>query len=97
MLMENLLNNPDLYGWIGNTLLAICSIPQAFKAYKEGNSNGISWLFIITWFFGECLAFYYHAATSDRIPQFLNYIVNIAGTSVILYYKLFARKDSGNR
>ena len=86
----------EIIGWLGNGLLAICAIPQALKAYRNGHSKGISWMFIICWFFGECLAFTYHLSTSDRIPQIFNYIINITGTSVILYYRIFERKDIGN-
>ena len=91
--MNELINNPEVWGWVGNSLLALCAIPQAMKAYKNGHSKGISWLFIIGWFIGECLAFGYHISTSDKIPQIFNYLVNIAGTSIILWYRIFERKE----
>lgn len=91
--MEWLLN-PDTLGWIGNVLLAICCVPQALKAKNEGHSRGISYVFIITWFIGECLAFHYHLTTSDKIPQIFNYVINICGTSVILWYKIFERNKN---
>ena len=87
--------NQDVIGWIGNILLAICCVPQALKAHRNGHSRGISYLFIITWFIGELCAFYYHLYTSDKYPQIFNYIVNICGTSVILWYRIFERKIDG--
>ena len=95
ILMEEFLSNPDLYGWLGNVLLAICCIPQALKAYRNGHSRGISYLFIVCWFIGECLAFYYHCVTSGRYPQIFNYLINICGTSIILWYRIFERKSDG--
>lgn len=94
-ILVSIWSNPDLYGWIGNLLLAICCIPQAMKAHRDGNSRGISYLFILTWFVGECLAFGYHLNTSDKYPQIFNYIINIGGTSVILWYRVFERKSIG--
>ena len=87
--------NQDVIGWIGNILLAICCVPQALKARRNGHSRGISYLFIIAWFIGELCAFSYHLYTSNKYPQILNYIVNICGTSVILWYRIFERKSDG--
>ena len=85
----------DMVGWIGNILLAICCIPQALKAHRNGHSRGISRIFIATWFVGELCAFYYHLNTSDKYPQIFNYIINILGTSVILWFRIFERNTNG--
>ena len=38
-----------LLGWIGSLCLAICALPQAWQSFKEKNSNGISWGFLMLW------------------------------------------------
>ena len=38
---------------LGSLLFALCGLPQAIQSYKDKNSDGLNWLFIIAWFFGE--------------------------------------------
>lgn len=81
----------ELFGYVGGIFLAICSLPQAIMAVKEGNSNGISYGFLILWSLGEIFTLLYILPKAD-IPLLLNYTSNILFLSVIWKYKLFPRK-----
>ena len=80
-------------GWIGNVLLALCGIPQAWKCYRNGHAKGLDKMFVWMWYIGEMMACFYHNWTSDRYPQNVNYLVNIIAISVIVYYRHFERKQ----
>lgn len=78
-------------GWFGNSLLAICGLPQAFKSYKNGHSKGVSRWFLWTWVIGEVFAFAFHLLTSDNYPQVMNYVMNLGFISIVIYYSHFPR------
>lgn len=82
-----------MIGWIGSALLAFCGIPQAYKSYKEGHSNGISWIFISMWTLGEILTLVYILTEAFSWPLVLNYSVNCVACLIILYYKLTGLSD----
>lgn len=77
----------EILGWLGSICLAICGIPQAWQSYKDKNSDGISWGFILLWAFGEVFALAYVYDKLD-LPLVLNYATNILILGVILYYKI---------
>lgn len=72
-------------GFIGNLLLALCSIPLAYRAYRE-KSIQIDTLFLLVWSLGEILAFIYILSIPNWIIA-MNYIVNILGLAVVWRYK----------
>jgi len=78
-------------GWIGSFLFALCGLPQAIQSYTEKHSDGLNWLFIISWFFGEIFTLVYIIPKGD-IPLIVNYSVNLVFVLVIAYYKLYPRK-----
>jgi uncharacterized protein with PQ loop repeat len=77
----------EIMGWLGSICLAVCGIPQAWQSYKDKNSDGISWGFVILWAFGEVFALAYVYDKLD-LPLLLNYATNILILGVILYYKV---------
>ncbi len=81
----------EFIGWLGGILLAICGVPQAYKSWKEGHSDGISWGFIWLWFFGEILVLIY-VFPKLLIPLILNYSLNVIVIMVIIWYKWYPRK-----
>ena len=85
--------NMETIGWVGNSLLAICGFPQAMKSFKNGHSKGVSYWFLWTWFIGEMLAFTYHLGVSDKVPQVLNYVLNLMFISVVIWFRHFERKE----
>lgn len=77
----------EIMGWLGSICLAICGLPQAWQSYKDKNSDGISWGFILLWAFGEVFALAYVYDKLD-LPLVLNYSTNILILGVILYFKI---------
>ena len=82
----------EIMGWIGSILLAICGIPQAIMSFKDKNSDGISWAFLLLWAFGEIFALAYVYDKLD-IPLLLNYSVNMLTLAVILYYRICPTRE----
>jgi uncharacterized protein with PQ loop repeat len=81
----------EIIGWIGSILFAACGIPQAWQCYKNGNSRGLAWGFLITWLFGEILTIVYVLPKMD-IPLLFNYTFNLIVLLIILRYKIWERK-----
>lgn len=81
----------ETVGWIGSILFAICGMPQAYKSYIDGHSNGISWAFLFLWLFGEFFTLAYIIPKHD-IPLLFNYLLNLVWIAVLLKFKLFPRK-----
>lgn len=75
-------------GWLGAILLALCSIPEAYNSIMNGHSKGLSWTFILMWYFGEIFVLIPVAITIKEKYLLFNYILNIIGISIIIYYKL---------
>ena len=87
--------NISVVGWLGNLLLAACSIPQGIKCIRNGHSKGLDPLFLWLWYLGEIFAFGYHLQTSGSYPQVVNYTINTLMISIMLYYRYFERKTDG--
>lgn len=82
----------EVIGWIGSICFSVCGIPQACKSIQEGNSSGVSWLFLILWLVGElCTIVYVLMLDELLIPLIVNYILNLGSLLVILYYKMYER------
>ena len=65
----------EIIGWTGSILFAICGIPQALDSFKRGNSEGLTWAFLLMWFFGEVLTLIYVIPKLDW-PLLFNYSCN---------------------
>ena len=76
----------EVVGWIGSMLLAICGLPQAYKSFKDKNSRGISWGFLILWGSGELITLIY-ITPMNSLPLIVNYSLNSIFIAVIIYYK----------
>ena len=87
----------EIIGWVGNISLAICGIPQAIKCHRNGHAKGIDPYFLWMWYIGEWMACFYHNYTSDRVPQNINYTVNLIAISIIVYYKYYQREETDGR
>jgi uncharacterized protein with PQ loop repeat len=77
----------EIVGWLGSVMLSICGLPQAIECYKKKNSDGISWMFILLWLFGEIFALIY-AVHIKETPIVFNCALNSVIVFVIFYYKL---------
>jgi uncharacterized protein with PQ loop repeat len=80
----------DTIGWFGAILFAVCGIPQAWQCWKQGNANGMAWVFLLCWFFGELLTIVYVIPKRD-LPLLFNYTINLVCLLIILYYKIRPR------
>jgi len=81
----------EYLGYLGGFLLAICGIPEAYKAIKEKQCNvGNGMLF--TWLTGEMCLFFYVIPTQD-LSLILNYLTNIIIVSILVYYKVRPKGD----
>jgi len=81
----------ELSGIIGAILFAFCGLPQAITCIKTGNSRGLSWTFLIMWFFGEIFTIIYILPKQDYI-LLGNYILNFAFLLIMLKYKIWERE-----
>lgn len=82
----------EIVGWLGGLLLTVCGIPQAWKSYKEGHSEGMSMSFLQMWFWGEVLLTVY-VLPKMLYPLIANYVLNIFVAGIILWYKLRPRNE----
>lgn len=78
----------DIIGWIGAFCFAVCGLPQAYAAYKKGNSEGVSLPFLVLWGLGEILTLIYMLPKQDY-PVIFNLLVNLFFILVIMRYKLW--------
>lgn len=79
-------------GWFGNILLSIGIFPQVILTWKSHDVASFSWSFLLMWSIGVLLTFIY--ILFDNIqdkkfqyPLLLNYLVNILGTSYLVFAK----------
>lgn len=79
-------------GYMGGFLLAFCSVPEAFLAFKRKDS-GLSWPFLMMWLWGEI--FIIIPIIFDIKVGFLllNYTLNIVLILIICYYKVQGIKN----
>lgn len=80
----------EISGIIGALLFAFCGLPQAITCIKTGNSQGLSWTFLIMWFFGEVFTIVYILPKHDYI-LLTNYILNFGFLLIMLKYKIKPR------
>jgi uncharacterized protein with PQ loop repeat len=83
----------NLIGWLGAICFSFCGLPQAYKSYKDGHSDGISILFLFLWFLGEFFSIIY-TFNKHVLPLFCNYILNIIFLLIIIKYKFFRRNKN---
>lgn len=73
--------------WLGSILLAICGAPLAYRAYKDGHSDGVDTLFLVIWGLGELFTLSYVLYNFD-LPLILNYGLNLFFIGVVVKYKI---------
>lgn len=83
-------------GTIGAFCFALSGLPQAYKSWKDGHSDGIAHGTIILWLIGESamLAYALYFYTTDFVLT-VNYTFNLLLVSIIFKYKYW-RRTSGN-
>lgn len=82
----------EAIGWIGGFFFAICAVPQAWQSYRQGHSVGLSWMFLWFWLLGEVLTTIY-VLPKEHWPLIFNYVFNIILLLIIMWYKVYPRRD----
>jgi uncharacterized protein with PQ loop repeat len=84
----------ELCGLIATCCFAISAIPQAWRSYREGHSNGLAWPTVVLWFIGEVCMLVYVGGLYGLSDMYLlvNYVVNTVTCGTILWFKAFPRK-----
>ena len=85
----------EIIGWTGSALFALCGLPQAVQSTREGHSHGLSWLFLLMWFWGEIFTLCYVWPKMDY-PLLANYLTNLVFVVIILFYKIFPRAKNAD-
>jgi uncharacterized protein with PQ loop repeat len=82
----------ETLGYSGAILLAICALPQMIMSIIDGHANGVSHLFLLSWYIGEILMLVFCLETIGfGGPLVYNYIANVIMLSVIVKYKYIPR------
>jgi uncharacterized protein with PQ loop repeat len=81
----------EIIGWIGATAFTFCAVPQAYKSFKDGHSDGLSLYYLLLWLIGEIFTIIY-VVPQGKLPLTMNYIGNLIVLIVILKYKFYPRK-----
>lgn len=83
----------EYVGFLGAALLAVCALPQAIQSIRQGNSDGLSEVFLICWYSGELFMFSYVLVYVPGFgPLFWNYFLNTILLTIIVYYRYFPRR-----
>ncbi len=82
----------EALGWLGNIVLSIGVIPQVWKTWKTHDVSSFSWTFLLMWWLGVDFVFVYLVYDNFQQGHFqwslwLNYLINILGTSYLVYAK----------
>lgn len=83
----------EIIGWIGALCFSLCALPQSIMCYKQGHAKGLSWAFLLLWMVGEILTIIY-VVPKGHLPLIANYVINLALLQVMVYYKIWPRKES---
>lgn len=86
----------ELIGWIGSVIFTISSLTQLINNIKTGNSNGLTWSFLLLWLLGEILTLIY-VVLLVNYPLIFTYTCDILILLVIIYYKLFPRLNDSTK
>jgi len=79
-----------LIGLAGSIFLCMCGVPQAWRSFKDKNSDGLALGFVILWLLGEVFMLTYVIIVHGKdISLLINYIFSAFTISIISYFKFF--------
>lgn len=78
-------------GWLGFVLLTGSALPQAFKTYREGHAEGLSWGMLWLWLIGLIVMSTHVILTKASQALLLNYMLTSGAVIVIILYKAFPK------
>lgn len=81
-----------MIGWLGSVMFAICGLPQALKARREGHAEGLDLGFLLLWTGGELCTLYAVLGLSTPILYLIfNYLANLVFLAIVWRYKIWPR------
>lgn len=63
----------EIVGYVGSTLLTICTIPQVIKILQTKQTKDLSLTTFILWLLGETTMLTYATIQTPTIPLIINY------------------------
>lgn len=82
----------EILGWIGSILLSFCGVPEAWKSIRTKTCH-LTWLFLLMWIGGEICILIPVLFQFPKAWLLLNYCVNIVCASILIWYKLYGKKE----
>jgi uncharacterized protein with PQ loop repeat len=82
----------SVFVWIGTIALVVRTIPQALQSIRQKHSDGINGLFLALFLLGE-LSYVVWAVLEQNPAIFVNNFISSIFTLIIIYYKLFPKRD----
>lgn len=76
-----------LLGLIGSLCLGLCALPQVLHTWRTGDTQGLSWSFLLLWAGGEVALLGYVLLTTRDPVLLVNYVFNLLCLSSILTVK----------
>lgn len=84
-------------GWIGGVAFAVSALPQVVLCIRLKNADGVSLLLILLMLLGSACLFAFciwnQITRGGQLPLIFNYGLTFVSWFVILYYKLFGKKE----
>jgi len=82
----------ELLGYVGGFAFAICALPQAWRAYRDGHSRGLAPWFLSLWLGGEvCMIAATWLAFGFCGWLQLNYWPNLICVCILVRFKIWPR------
>lgn len=82
----------SLFGWVYSLAFALSALPQAIQCRKQGHSNGVSDGMMQLWMLGEISGLVYGFGLMEW-PIIFNCALNTLFVGIIVYYRLWPRKE----
>ena len=80
------------FGWLYSGAFALSALPQSKKSIKEGHADGVANGTLILWALGEFAGVIYGFSLMQW-PIILNCLMNTVFVGIIVWYKVFPRKE----
>ena len=80
-----------MIGWIGAIAFGACGMPQAIKTYRDGNAEGLDFIFLALWTVGEICTLYAVLLDAPRPYLIANYLANLVFLGIMWRYKIWPR------
>ena len=82
----------EAFGWVSSFCFAVCSIPQAWYAYRIKDASYMPWATLILWGIGEVCGTIYALYIQDA-PILTNMLVNAVCCVIMIKYKIVGEQN----